>query len=335
MNNKKARVLLCGTIFGQIYLRGVLDSNDFQLAGILSNGSEQSRSIASKYQVQIYTNVENISEEQFDLALVVIRSGIVGGSGNKIVQKLLRKQISVIQEQPVHMEEAIKNYKIAKKNNVFYKVNTFYTHLPSSICFHSKIKELKSTSQIYSIDGACSLPVLLPFLDQIGEILGGISPYTVNSHYCYSTEVQNYISGSIKGVDFMFRIQTHMNSENLMKYAYELNEINVMTGLGNLKLTEVNGQVIWISKPYVVEEYLRCTEKNERLDVNGTEILYDASGKKYSELYSSIWPKAITHFLAVNTEAIINRKCNAADMQYYMALCRLWKEISTCICITK
>lgn len=324
----KIRVLLCGTVFGQIYLKGVLANEDFQLAGILSNGSGQSRKIAAQYQVPIYKDVDEITNQDFDLAFVVIRSGIVGGAGNEIAQNFLNKQISVVQEQPVHSEEALENYKIAMKNNVFYKVNTFYSYLPSSRIFHSKICELKAKSEIYSIDGACSLPVLLPFIDQIGSALGGISPYILDYEHCFKTDVQNYVCGTIKGIDFMFRIQSHMNSDNIKKYAYMLNEINVMTGMGNLKLTEVNGQVIWVSKPYVVEEYLRQECKDEIRNVNGTEILYDAGGKKYSELYHSVWPEAVNNFLTANKEFIIKKKCDAADMQYYIALCRLWKDIS-------
>lgn len=115
----KIRVLLCGVIFGQVYLKGVLNNSDYQLCGILSTGSEYSRKIAAKYHVSLYTKIDEVSSDNFDLALVVIRSGIVGGEGNKVTQQLLNKGISVIQEQPVHSEEAIDNYKIALKNNIF------------------------------------------------------------------------------------------------------------------------------------------------------------------------------------------------------------------------
>ncbi len=94
----KIRVLLCGVIFGQVYLKGVLNNNDYQLCGILSTGSEYSRKIAAKYHVSLYTKIDEVSSDNFDLALVVIRSGIVGGEGNKVTQQLLNKGISVIQE---------------------------------------------------------------------------------------------------------------------------------------------------------------------------------------------------------------------------------------------
>ncbi len=89
------------------------------------------------------------------------------GEGNKVTQQLLNKGISVIQEQPVHSEEAIENYKIALKNNIFYKVNTFYPYLPISRVFHDELHKLKLKTEIYSINGSCSMPVILPFLAQV------------------------------------------------------------------------------------------------------------------------------------------------------------------------
>ena len=65
-----------------------------------------------------------------------------------------------------------------------------------------------------------------------------------------------------------------MNSDSINKYSYTLNEFSVMTGIGNLKMTEVNGQIIWVSKPYVVEEYLRNGDENDARNINGTELLY-------------------------------------------------------------
>ena len=298
----KIRVLLCGVIFGQVYLKGVLNNSDYQLCGILSTGSEYSRKIAAKYHVSLYTKIDEVSSDNFDLALVVIRSGIVGGEGNKVTQQLLNKGISVIQEQPVHSEEAIDNYKIALKNNIFYKVNTFYPYLPISRVFHDELHKLKLKTEIYSINGSCSMPVILPFLAQVGEILGGISPYYLDYEHCFKTSIQNYVCGTIKGIQFMFRIQSQMNSDSINKYSYTLNEFSVMTGIGNLKMTEVNGQIIWVSKPYVVEEYLRNGDENDARNINGTELLYDASGKKYSDLYNNIWPEAVNNFLALNKE---------------------------------
>lgn len=175
------------------------------------------------------------------------------------------------------------------------------------------------------------MPVILPFLAQVGEILGGISPYYLDYEHCFKTSIQNYVCGTIKGIQFMFRIQSQMNSDSINKYSYTLNEFSVMTGIGNLKMTEVNGQIIWVSKPYVVEEYLRNGDENDARNINGTELLYDASGKKYSDLYNNIWPEAVNNFLALNKENIVDKKCDVVDMQYYIALCRLWKDISNCI----
>ena len=321
----KIKVLVCGTVFGQVYIRGVLNNPYFELRGIYSRGSEQSQRVAGLYQTQLYTSMRDVTKKDFDLALVVVRSGIVGGTGHEIAQALLEKGIDVIQEQPVHMEEAINTFKVANKNHLFYKINTFYKYMPASIVFHQKLEEVAEKSQILSIDGSCSLPVLLPYLDQIGRIFGGLFSVKINRNRCYSVNGQSYINMEVKGVNVTFRIQHGEEG------AYALNELNAITERGNLKLTEVNGQVIWIAKPYVAEEFLRSGKADSKKDKVATEILYDVSGRKYSELYEQIWPTAVKNMLDSERVRINQHQCNSAEFQYYMALCRLWKEISQLI----
>lgn len=58
---------------------------------------------------------------EVDLACVVIRSGIVGGSGADIALSLLNKGINVLQEQPVSYVEAANCMKTANS----YKKSLF------------------------------------------------------------------------------------------------------------------------------------------------------------------------------------------------------------------
>ena len=142
---KNIRVLLCGTVFGRIYLRGIRDSEKWKLSGILSRGSEKSVKLAERYNVPLYTDVDDVPADEYDVALVVVRSGIVGGEGHKLAGRLLDKRINVVQEQPVHAEEAAELFKKAAKNGVSYIVNTFYPYMEASKVFHSRLAELKKT----------------------------------------------------------------------------------------------------------------------------------------------------------------------------------------------
>lgn len=328
---KRIRVLLCGTVFGQIYLRGVLKNSAYELKGILSTGSSQSRALAKEHNIRLHTDIKEISAEEYDLALVVIRSGIVGGKGNQVALELLQKGISVVQEQPVHADEAIMFYKMAIEKKVYYSVNTFYKTLPASIVFQNKAKELKRKEKIGCMDGACSMPVLLPFLDQICRIIGGVHPYHIDIKKSMRIRTKAVITVDICGVECLLRINDSLNKYDIENNAYLLNACNVMYKSGNLMLTEVNGQVVFVPRPYVVEEYMKQETVDSERDCNGSEILYDVSGKRFGELYKDEWPDAVHYLLEQEEENIREKKCDVSTMQYYIGLCSLWKDISDCM----
>jgi len=326
--NSKIRVLLCGAVFGQIYLRGVLKSDDYELRGILSKGSALSRSVASKYGLKLHTDIDEVDSRDYDLALVVVRSAIVGGAGSDIAEELLEKGISVIEEQPVHMEEALKCFKTARQKGVMFDVNTFYPYLPASVAFHGEVKRIKETGNISMIEGGCSMPVLLPFLDQICRIAGGVNPYAVDGEHAFKRGIRSFIPVKINNCECLLKISGSLNREDINNNAFILNELAVSSACENLVMTEVNGQVVRIAKPYVVEEYLREEVHTKEAKEAGTTVIYDTSGKTFAQLYEDVWPLAVKTYLAEHAEYIRNGECNIAQMQYYTALCGLWKEIS-------
>lgn len=55
---------------------------EFEVVGLLANGSNRSKLCADFYHVPLYTQIEDIPE--VDIACVVIRSRAVGGSGTDI-----------------------------------------------------------------------------------------------------------------------------------------------------------------------------------------------------------------------------------------------------------
>lgn len=82
---KKLRVIVCGSTFGQYYIRALQTVPDeFEVVGLLANGSNRSKLCADFYHVPLYTQIEDIPE--VDIACVVIRSRAVGGSGTDIAE---------------------------------------------------------------------------------------------------------------------------------------------------------------------------------------------------------------------------------------------------------
>ena len=66
---KKLRVIVCGSTFGQYYIRALQTVPDeFEVVGLLANGSNRSKLCADFYHVPLYTQIEDIPE--VDIACV-------------------------------------------------------------------------------------------------------------------------------------------------------------------------------------------------------------------------------------------------------------------------
>ena len=169
---KPLKVLVCGTNFGRVYLKGLERCGDkFKIAGIFSHGSTQSKQEAEKYGVPLITDLNEVSKKDFDMACVVIRSTAVGGKGTEIAGALLEKGIHVIQEHPVHYNDIVKLLKVAKENNCVYQVNSFYPNVKNVQEFIVKSNKLLKKSRPTYIDATCSTQVLFPMISILGKAL--------------------------------------------------------------------------------------------------------------------------------------------------------------------
>ena len=56
----KKRILVCGTGFGKIYLKTIVENEKYELAGIIGKGSDRTKKIANDFNVPVYTNIENV-----------------------------------------------------------------------------------------------------------------------------------------------------------------------------------------------------------------------------------------------------------------------------------
>ena len=68
--NSKIKVVVCGSTFGQLYLKALQDRSDlFQIVGLFGTGSERSKKCAKEYGITLYTDIEKIPKET-DLACI-------------------------------------------------------------------------------------------------------------------------------------------------------------------------------------------------------------------------------------------------------------------------
>ena len=60
----KIRTVVCGTSFGRFYIEGIKSLNDqYELVGILSTGSRQSKRIAEKENIKLKDKIDDLKDE--------------------------------------------------------------------------------------------------------------------------------------------------------------------------------------------------------------------------------------------------------------------------------
>lgn len=339
MIDKKIKVLVCGTTFGRIYINGIRKLRPkYEIAGILSRGSKQSRKCAEEYNIPLYTDIEDIDKEKFDLACVVVRTGIVGGQGTNIALKLLSKGINVIQEQPVHYNELLECYKIAKKNNCKYFLNTFYSHLTNIEKFKSIAQKImKNTSPVY-IDASCSLQVLFPLLDILGSMMGGLKPFIIEDKVNIQGEIFSLLSGKLKGIPIAIRVQNQIASNNPDNFFHFLHKITLGTEGGSLILTDTNGSILWNPRLFIPHDEtgtLNLYTSPKYLNLPVTEIITANEEVTYKEIYEDLWPEAISNAIEYFT-ILLDDECKyKSSMQYNLSLCSVWNSVGEAIGVSK
>lgn len=326
------RVIVCGTRFGRVYLRGLEKLKDkFQLVGILARGSEQAVKCAREYKVPLYTSTEQLSKEKVDIACVVIRSAVLGGEGTNIAKQLLSKGINVIQEHPVHYEDVLKCRRTARKSGAYYQINSFYPSLQTVHKFIEVTRKVLKKSEAIYIDAACSMQVLYPLVDILGQALEGLRPW------CFKLENSNSdknpfssLSGEFSGIPINLRVMNQMDTSDPDNHTHLLHRIVIETTVGSIMLTDSNGIVLWNPVMYVphnIDGVLDLYGENEFLDFQVTEPLLPIENRSYKDVYNNLWTDGVAATLEGFGHKILNLKNDNQLAQYELTACQVWQNI--------
>lgn len=124
----KQRVLIVGAKFGEMYLNAFMQPPEgLELVGLLAQGSARSRELAHAFGIPLYTSPEQITRMP-DIACIVVRSTVAGGTGTQLARHFLARGVHVIQEHPLHPDDISSLQTLAQKQGCCYWVNTFYPH---------------------------------------------------------------------------------------------------------------------------------------------------------------------------------------------------------------
>lgn len=331
----KIRTVVCGTSFGRFYIEGVKLSDDkYELVGILSTGSSQSKEIAERENVRLYTDVNDISKDDVDLACVVVRSNIVGGKGTELALAFLEKGIHVIQEQPVHFDDMRKCYMTAKKNNCHYFVEMFYSYLPVTNKFIEMANRLIEKTRPVYLEASCSLQVLLPLIDVIGRVLKGFTPWEIDENSLLNVGMFSQLSGKVKNIPCQIKIQNELNSDNPDNYVHLMQRITLYTESGSLGMTESHGEIIWNPRYLIPRDekgVLDPYQSDDVLNIELSEVLKKEDNLDIRGLFEKEWPNTIRNYLNAHYSKIKSESDDKLLLQHNLIAAKYWNEIGRMI----
>ncbi|MCW6702340.1 Gfo/Idh/MocA family oxidoreductase [Anaerococcus sp. NML200537] len=289
MKMKKINTIVCGTTFGEFYIKALKElKDDFELCGILCNGSERSKRISEKYNIPYYLNIKDIPIN-IDLACVILRTEGVGGNGTDVCMSLLSHGINVIQEQPVFKEHLEKCYKQAIKNDSVYMTANLYSNFENIRKFIKYARKLNIMSELEYINVTFSTQLAYIAFDLISMsgLTGSLKiDNDIKSKFAGPFKIVSGLWGNIPIVIEFNDVINPTHPDYNMQLMYSL---NYYYKAGLLSLDDAFGNVFWRPRSYVSND-----KENESLN---NELIYKSLFKQeeitYKDFYNNSWVKAI------------------------------------------
>lgn len=329
---QRLRVVVCGTTFGRIYLSGIAQlAEEFELVGILARGSDNAKACARQYNVPLYNDVNELPHNEIDVACVVIRSAVIGGLGTTVANKLLMKGIHVIQEHPVHHDELVECLRNARQSNCHYCINSFYPDVEPVHRFIVTARQALQQREAVYIDAACSIIVLYPLVDILGQFLGGFRHWSFSAATDGSKSMPlTSLCGQIGGVPLTLRVQNQMDPDDPDNSANLLHRIELCTNGGSLILTDTHGPVLWnhcMHVPRRKDGVLDMFGSAPILDLPTTELIEPLKKNSFKTVFTHLWPESIKTALCRFRQKIVSGENDTRSNQYQLTACRVWQDI--------
>lgn len=322
--SEKLNVIVCGTTFGEYYLKALKRADkDFNIVGIVGKGSERSKRVASKYEVPLYSRIEELPKE-VDFACVIVRSEGVGGDGTELCLKLLNKGINVIQEQPVYQRHLKKCYKLAKERKLLYMTANLYSYLPNIKSFISYARKLNVLSRLEYINVSFSTQVSYAALDLL--VLAGISgSLNLNREVIKRIGPFDILYGEIGNVPILIEFNNKINPKFPDYNMHLMHSYHFYYNDGVLSLEDTFGSVTWRPRTYI-----KPTKNNIEIYKEPIySILNGLQETNINDFFISYWIDAIIGELMEAKKYIKNRKLNYHRVNRELSTSKKWETIQT------
>ncbi|KPC62702.1 bifunctional Gfo/Idh/MocA family oxidoreductase/class I SAM-dependent methyltransferase [Streptomyces chattanoogensis] len=334
MSGRRLRAVVCGTTFGQFYLAALAGLGDeFELAGVLAKGSARSVECARRFGVPLFTDPDQLPDD-IDVACVVVRSGVMGGTGTELALRLLRRGIHVVQEQPVHHEDLVVCLREARRHGVRYRLGDLYVRLPAVRRFVAAARTLLAKQSAVYVDAVCSMQVAFPLVHLLGDALAGtVRPWRITAASGAADAPFALLNGVIGGVPLTVRVQNQVDPADPDNHIHLLHRVTIGTDSGSLTLSDTHGPVLWSPRLHIPDAVKNrfdfAAVESAHLGEPSTVLLGPAQPPSYRHILGELWPQAIGRDLVALRAGILGEPGAERPDQYHLTLCRMWQDVTS------
>jgi thiazolinyl imide reductase len=336
------RVVIVGTKFGRVYLSAFRGGDfEFELAGILAQGSERSRACARYFRVPLFTDPDKLPGD-VDIACVVVGTAVNGGKGCELAERLLQRGIHVLQEHPLHRDELVRCLLAAKSRAVAYRLNTHYVHIDPVRRFIAAAHSLRRKHGLLFMDAVCGVQTIYSLIDILGRLLGGLRPWAFDDSAPPSERVTalssvrapfRTLDGVIGGIPISLRVQNQLNPEAPDNHVRFYHRITLGTESGTLTLLDSHGPIIWCPRAHMPADAKELIFYDDspaaHLDLPAATPLGPPEAPSYRTILSAVWPAGVRRALRGLRDAIETGEDPNRPAQYYLTLAELWRDAAT------
>lgn len=313
--------IVVGATFGAVYAEALAAPNSpVELVGLVSTGSAASAALAQRLAVPLFAGLDSLPE--VDIAFVVVRSGVVGGEGVQICERLLARGIHVMQEQPVHADEILSLLRVAKERSVLYAVNDFYSRIASVRQFVSAAKALDGKARIQYVHARSAIHVSYPLFTILSIVIGPLTPARIVVAPGTESARGSFAAGRLLlgDVTVDLLIQNELCASDPDSHTRLMHTITVGSDAGELVLAHTHGSTRWHRRP-AAEVAAQDLPVAERVGVDFEPTVADVRNQ--------LWPDAIRLAAADFVESI--KRSRTLVSQRFIRATRLWSDFTSAI----
>ncbi|MBS5383552.1 MAG: yersiniabactin biosynthesis oxidoreductase YbtU, partial [Escherichia coli] len=295
-----------------------------------AQGSARSRELAHAFGIPLYTSPEQITRMP-DIACIVVRSTVAGGTGTQLARHFLTRGVHVIQEHPLHPDDISSLQTLAQEQGCCYWVNTFYPHTRAGRTWLRDAQQLRrclaKTPPV--VHATTSRQLLYSTLDLLLLALG-VDAAAVECDVVGSFSDFHCLRLFWPEGEACLLLQRYLDPDDPDMHSLIMHRLLLGWPEGHLSLEASYGPVIWSSSLFVADH-----QENAHSLYRRPEILRDLPGLMRSaaplswrDCCETVGPEGVSWLLHQLRSNLAGEHPPAACQSVHqIALSRLWQQI--------